>query len=1088
MALRFWKKNSDEKDSPKKGPVVDILSELEYYNDKLTKVNELRRLGIVDEAFRIITQLTDRMNETGLFRETDDTRYYCYEGVFEEKLIEVFVNKDKEMRNNPLPYDLVCFNMGSILIDLGKMDKALDYLNEALYWGPANMTCRFERMEYYKIVKNLPKYMEEAIGNVRYIKDRSQASRLYRSLAYGFAEAKRYDLSGALSVKSLYYEPSKIAENEIEYAEQFSKIDFYDLSLDEIDEMIAGYAPVDPYELSSKCIMAMAAEEVKCNDLNSAEQLYLALSEQGNFIGKCLHSCILKKKGTDDGFIDSAFTTTSSKGEESDYFDYYILGLCYKYGFGTQISETEAFRNLKKAASFAYMPALLEMSECYELGIGTNIDSEMCLKYCLAAWVKGSNTAKERMEYLYERYGWDIPIKYKGRNLETISVEERKSILKDLDNKSDDTNESESEYDLNGNEPYPDSNGLYPAEILMIAYSPRYMVNQIEFPGFWKWSYGVSNPVSMINSLVKRGYIQKSEDVGHVLEMQNASSIKELLKSKDLPVSGKKEDLVQRALDNIGPADIRESFRDIYYCPTEKGYEVLANNYQVVALHEADVLDPVRFNIFFKGAGANGCWDFIRMCVIWQKYVDASYKHFIEQLIRRNGWTSEQIDFMINEKITLSNNQSIPAYSALFFDCLIERDQKNFPDPDFWWGLFRSKPDEQLDYLKSIGLIRDDSGLHITELGNQNMNLLSYIGNYAILDDYGVKMSEAKNLVQDMFDLDNLSDPVTDIVWRIIHSKTTKARYGPEISNYESSLFIEYRFYHDQGLMIEAYYPLFACICLSIHSCMKKALLHSESDDLVEFKINLNKYLKTFNYKMEIKEYINDYDAGRLYNLSIESTDLIDTVIPSKEYWSIVSTVMNNNEALLNECIDRIAPEIREEREASEEPDVIQRLSNDPNWRTMDPNFLKDGRYLQRVIKGHKAGNPRFDEMELYLCIRDSLFIVPCITSADTGGILSDAEVKEGATIEIKGDLKYKPALLRDEIGKQYLALFTSEDQMPEGYIQKQQMTVTQSFDECVQMARKLGIGIVIDTFTEEIILDLATSERILRLPSRLKQ
>ncbi len=53
-----------------------------------------------------------------------------------------------------------------------------------------------------------------------------------------------------------------------------------------------------------------------------------------------------------------------------------------------------------------------------------------------------------------------------------------------------------------------ESCGLYPVEILMIAYSSNYSENQIQFPGFWKYSYNQQSPEELLKRDLELGFIQ----------------------------------------------------------------------------------------------------------------------------------------------------------------------------------------------------------------------------------------------------------------------------------------------------------------------------------------------------------------------------------------------------------------------------------------------------------------------------------------------------------------------------------------------------------------------------------------------------
>ena len=98
----------------------------------------------------------------------------------------------------------------------------------------------------------------------------------------------------------------------------------------------------------------------------------------------------------------------------------------------------------------------------------------------------------------------------------------------------------------------PCSQGLYPHEILLLDYikSFKYNTERTEFSGFWWYDYGVKDVLAVVRSLEERGFI-KPGDLRSALSSYNASEIKETLIEYGLKRGGKKDELVQRALDDV---------------------------------------------------------------------------------------------------------------------------------------------------------------------------------------------------------------------------------------------------------------------------------------------------------------------------------------------------------------------------------------------------------------------------------------------------------------------------------------------------------------------------------------------------------
>lgn len=139
---------------------------------------------------------------------------------------------------------------------------------------------------------------------------------------------------------------------------------------------------------------------------------------------------------------------------------------------------------------------------------------------------------------------------------------------------------------------FPSSNGLYPAEILLIEYSKNgnYPMESQNYPGFWWYRYGVHDVNLLLSSLEKRGficYISATE----MLPKLTVSRLKELLTFFNLPLSGRKADLVKRLTDNVLENNLREQIPERRYTPTALGFREVAENQYVVYFHRSSLSD-----------------------------------------------------------------------------------------------------------------------------------------------------------------------------------------------------------------------------------------------------------------------------------------------------------------------------------------------------------------------------------------------------------------------------------------------------------------------------------------------------------------
>lgn len=122
-----------------------------------------------------------------------------------------------------------------------------------------------------------------------------------------------------------------------------------------------------------------------------------------------------------------------------------------------------------------------------------------------------------------------------------------------------------------------DSSGLYPVELLVLQYAPRYYANEKEYPSFWNYKYGLENVDAVLEKLVQKGFLKKELNLELNLNDLKIPDLKIVLKNNSLPVSGKKEEIVKRIVENISLDKLDKSLTKKRYLRTEKGEISLKN-------------------------------------------------------------------------------------------------------------------------------------------------------------------------------------------------------------------------------------------------------------------------------------------------------------------------------------------------------------------------------------------------------------------------------------------------------------------------------------------------------------------------------
>ena len=131
----------------------------------------------------------------------------------------------------------------------------------------------------------------------------------------------------------------------------------------------------------------------------------------------------------------------------------------------------------------------------------------------------------------------------------------------------------------------PDRFGLYPHEILLLDYAPKFTTTGQRFQGFWENSYGVSNVLPILKSLVSRGFLAKG-GVADTVNQQTAAALKPILAAHGLPGTGTKPALIARALSEVPAADLEKAFPQRYYALTDAGRAALGASPFIPYIHK----------------------------------------------------------------------------------------------------------------------------------------------------------------------------------------------------------------------------------------------------------------------------------------------------------------------------------------------------------------------------------------------------------------------------------------------------------------------------------------------------------------------
>jgi len=122
----------------------------------------------------------------------------------------------------------------------------------------------------------------------------------------------------------------------------------------------------------------------------------------------------------------------------------------------------------------------------------------------------------------------------------------------------------------------PDVNGLYPAELVMLAVAERYKTTETNFSNYFLQKYEIANPLKMLKSLQAREFLDISSPVD-MLPNLKVAELKEIATKIGIEAKGKKADIIS-LLSNATPETLANHIKERKWRLTDHGQAVLKQN------------------------------------------------------------------------------------------------------------------------------------------------------------------------------------------------------------------------------------------------------------------------------------------------------------------------------------------------------------------------------------------------------------------------------------------------------------------------------------------------------------------------------
>ena len=128
---------------------------------------------------------------------------------------------------------------------------------------------------------------------------------------------------------------------------------------------------------------------------------------------------------------------------------------------------------------------------------------------------------------------------------------------------------------------------IEPVDVVFLERANEHKVGD-DFPGYFKYRYN-SDPKKLLKKAQKNKLLIKS-DYKVAIKEARASDLKNALKKHGLKVSGKKQDLIKRLIENLNEKTLKNEFPDIYWTLTEKGKKIVLGNNHIIYFHKSQHL------------------------------------------------------------------------------------------------------------------------------------------------------------------------------------------------------------------------------------------------------------------------------------------------------------------------------------------------------------------------------------------------------------------------------------------------------------------------------------------------------------------
>lgn len=172
-----------------------------------------------EEAACLLKKEIERVEQLNLYAD-GNADYYDFNTLMEMVMFQSRHPEIQPVADIEEPMNRLYAMYGSVLLELGELDKAEEALAIAMDWNPMSADIAFEHAEAFKQKKDLEKFKQLTAEIFPICYKRREIARAYRNLGYYFAEKQMWDEAVGCYLLSMTFAEAEgrfQAENELKY-------------------------------------------------------------------------------------------------------------------------------------------------------------------------------------------------------------------------------------------------------------------------------------------------------------------------------------------------------------------------------------------------------------------------------------------------------------------------------------------------------------------------------------------------------------------------------------------------------------------------------------------------------------------------------------------------------------------------------------------------------------------------------------------------------------------------------------------------------------------------------------------------------